>query len=225
MHIEVGVVSGAKMIFSYGTAIAACAYLGKEMLSEAKQNGSLSLLIKSVMASIGVLMFFEVFPHHPVGVSEVHIILGSSLFLLFGLAPAAIGLLVGLLLQGLWFAPFDLPNYSVNITTLLVPLFVMAAASKKIIPSNTAYKDIHYSQALKLSFMYQGGIIAWVAFWAIYGQGFTATNLAAVGSFSAAYLTVVLLEPLIDIAILAGAKALHNLKDSNLVTPRLYHKA
>jgi len=224
MHIEVGVVSDAKMVFSYGTAIAAIAYLGKEVLMDSKENGTLPLILKSIMTCIGVLMFFEVFPHQPVGISEVHIILGSTLFLLFGLAPAGIGLLAGLLIQGLWFAPYDIPNYSVNVTTLLVPLFLMAAVSKKIIPSNTAYKDIHYSQALKLSFTYQGGIIAWVAFWALYGQGFTSANLVAVSSFSAAYLTIVILEPLIDISVLAGAKTLHSLKDSNLVVPRLYHK-
>ena len=101
----------------------------------------------------------------------------------------------------------------------------MAAAAKKIIPSNTAYKDIEYSQTLKLSFVYQGGIIAWVAFWVLYGQGFTSANLAAISSFSAAYLTVVILEPLIDIAVLAGAKGLHNFKTSSFVAPRLYNKA
>ncbi len=225
MHIEVGVVNSAKMVLSYGTALGAFAYLGKEMLVAAKEKGILSLIFRSVLASLAVLMFFEVFPRQPVGISEVHLILGSTIFLIFGLVPAGIGLVVGLLLQGLLFAPFDLPNYTVNITTLLVPLFFMAASAKKIIPSNTAYKDIRYSQALKLSFMYQGGIVAWVMFWALYGQGFTSTNLVAISSFAATYMTVVILEPIVDIAVLAGAKALHNLKDSSFVTPRLYHKA
>ncbi|MGH1427195.1 MAG: energy-coupling factor ABC transporter permease [Arenicella sp.] len=225
MHIEVGVVNSAKMVLSYGTALGAFAYLGKEMLVAAKEKGILSLIFRSILASLAVLMFFEVFPRQPVGISEVHLILGSTIFLIFGLVPAGIGLVVGLLLQGLLFAPFDLPNYTVNITTLLVPLFFMAASAKKIIPSNTAYKDIRYSQALKLSFMYQGGIVAWVMFWALYGQGFTSTNLVAISSFAAAYMTVVILEPIVDIAVLAGAKALHNLKDSSFVTPRLYHKA
>ncbi len=225
MHIEVGVVNSAKMVLSYGTALGAFAYLGKEMLVAAKEKGILSLIFRSVLASLAVLMFFEVFPRQPVGISEVHLILGSTIFLIFGLVPAGIGLVVGLLLQGLLFAPFDLPNYTVNVTTLLVPLFFMAASAKKIIPNNTAYKDIRYSQALKLSFMYQGGIVAWVMFWALYGQGFTSTNLVAISSFAAAYMTVVILEPIVDIAVLAGAKALHNLKDSSFVTPRLYHKA
>ena len=225
MHIEVGVVDSAKMVLSYGTAIAAFGYLGKEMLVSAKEKGAISLVLRSILASFAVLVFFEIFPKQPVGISEVHFILGSTLFLIFGLVPAGIGLLVGLLIQGILFAPFDLPNYSVNVTTLLVPLFMMAAAAKKIIPNDTAYKDIRYSQALKLSLIYQGGIVAWVMFWALYGQGFTSANLAAIGSFAAAYMMVVIFEPLIDIAILAGAKALQGMKDSSFVTPRLYNKA
>ena len=223
MHIEVGVVDSAKMVLSYGTALGAFAYLGKEMMNTAKENGVLSLLFRSLLASLAVLVFFEIFPKQPVGISEVHFILGSTLLLIFGLAPAGVGLLVGLFVQGLFFAPFDLPNYSVNVTTLLVPLFFMAMAAKKLIPNNTAYKDIAYSQALKLSLTYQGGIITWVAFWALYGQGFPSANLAAIASFAAAYMTVVIIEPLVDLGILAGAKALHGIQDSRLVTPRLYN--
>lgn len=90
---------------------------------------------------------------------------------------------------------------------------------------NVAYKDIKYSQALKLSATYQGGIISWVAFWAFYGQGLGTENLMSVASFGLAYMSVVNLEPLVDLAVLAGAKALHTLKDSTLVKTRLYHPA
>ncbi len=225
MHIEVGIVEGTKMVLSYGTAVAAFGYLAKQMVGTAKEKGVLSLMVRSLIASIAVLMFFEVLPHHPVGVSEVHFILGSTLFLLFGVAPAAIGLSVGLLIQGLFFAPFDLPNYTVNVTTLLVPLFTMAFLAKKVIPRNVAYKDLAYSQVLKLSLAYQGGIVAWVVFWALYGQGFGVENLIAVASFGMAYMSVVLLEPLIDLAVLSGVKTISGLKGSGLITPRLYHKA
>ncbi|HIO91871.1 MAG TPA: cobalt transporter [Leucothrix mucor] len=225
MHIEVGVVESAKMVLSYGTAVAAFAYLAKQVVGAAKEKGYISLMLRSMVASLAVLMFFEVFPHQPVGVSEVHLILGSTLFLLFGVVPAAIGLAVGLLVQGLFFAPFDLPNYAVNVTTLLVPLFTMAVLAKKIIPANVAYKDLAYAQVLKLSLAYQGGIVAWVVFWALYGQGFTSENLMAVASFGGAYMLVVLLEPVVDLAVLAGAKALDGLKENGLFTSRLYHKA
>lgn len=222
MHIEVGVVDGAKMILSYGTAAAVLGYTATQIVSTAKEKGVFSLVARCLLASIAVLAFFEVLPRQPVGVSEVHFILGSTLFLLFGSAPAAIGLAVGLLVQGLAFAPFDLPNYSVNVTTLLAPLFAMAVVAKRIIPENVAYKDLAYSQVLKLSLFYQGGIVSWVAFWALYGQGFGAENLAAVASFGAAYMLVVVLEPVVDLGVLAGAKALHALNGSHWVTPRLY---
>jgi hypothetical protein len=82
--------------------------------------------------------------------------------------------------------------------------------------------DLKYRQALALSTAYQGGIVAWVAFWALYGQGFGAANLTSVISFGGAYMLVVLLEPLVDLAVLAGAKALRGLEKTGLVTPRLY---
>jgi len=222
MHIEVGVVEGAKMVLSYGTATAAFAYLAKQSWDAIKDQGITSMALRSLITTLLVLSFFEVLPHHPVGVSEVHLILGSTLFLLFGLAPAAVGLAAGLLIQGLFFAPFDLPNYAINVTTLLVPLYSMALLAKRFIPENTAYKDLSYTQTVKLSLVYQGGIISWVAFWALYGQGFGAENLASVGTFAAAYATVILLEPVIDVAILAGAKALVHLNNSPLITARLY---
>ncbi len=222
MHIEVGVVQGTKMILSYGTALASFGYLAKQVWGSSQEKGWLSLALRSVIASLLVLMFFEVFPHQPVGVSEVHLILGSTLFLVFGVAPAGIALALGLLIQGLFFAPFDLPNYTVNVTTLLVPLFTMAALAKRLIPENIAYKDLAYSQVLKLSLAYQGGIVMWVVFWALYGQGVGSENLTAVATFAAAYMTVVILEPLVDLAVLAGAKVVSGLKDSPLVTTRLY---
>ncbi|HHI81654.1 MAG TPA: cobalt transporter, partial [Rhizobiales bacterium] len=110
-------------------------------------------------------------------------------------------------------------------TTLLVPLFAMNVLAKKIIPADTAYKDIKYLQALKLSITYQGGIVTWVAFWALYGQGFGAENLASIATFGAAYMTVIIVEPLADLGILALAKTLYGLKDSIFVTKRLYTPA
>jgi len=223
MHIEVGVVEGAKMVLSYGTAAASVAFLAKQAWTALEEKGVVSLAVRSLVTTLLTLSFFQVLPHQPVGISEVHLILGSTLFLIFGLAPAGIGLLSGLLIQGLFFAPFDLPNYSINVTTLLVPLFAMAVLARKMIPENMAYKDLKYSQTLKLSAAYQGGIIGWVAFWALYGQGFGAENLASVLSFGVAYTSVVLLEPLVDMSVLAGAKALHQMKDSDFVTTRLFY--
>ena len=223
MHIEVGVVESAKMVLSYGTFTAVIGYTSSQVVAVIKEQGLPSLAVRTLLTSIAVLMFFEVLPHKPVGISEVHLILGSTLFLLFGAIPTAIGLATGLLVQGVFFAPFDLPNYAINVTTLLVPLFTMAILAKKVIPSDVAYKDLAYSQVLKLSLVYQGGIVSWVIFWALYGQGFGIENLTAVSSFSAVYMLVVLLEPLVDLAVLAGAKTLSQFSHSPIVNSRLYH--
>ncbi len=220
MHIEPGVVSGAKILLSYATAAGAGAYTMKLAWDALRERGPASLLMRGAIATALVFAFFEILPHFPVGVSEVHFILGSTLFLIFGPAPAAIGLALGLLVQGLFFAPFDLPQYGMNLTTLLVPLFALQALAARIIAPGTPYVDLRYGQALALSTAYQGGVVLWVAFWAIYGQGLA--GIGEIATFGAAYMLVVLIEPLVDLAVLAGAKSLRGLRDSGLVTPRLY---
>jgi ABC-type Co2+ transport system permease subunit len=225
MHIEPGLVEGSKIFLSYATAIGAVGYTAKLSLDAIQRDGVAALLLRAAIATALVFCFFEVLPHQPVGVSEVHLILGTTLLLLFGVAPAAIGLAGGLLIQSLFFAPFDLPQYGMNVTTLLVPLFANAAFARRIIPETTAYVDIGYAQAFKLSVVYQGGIVVWVGFWALYGQGVGVDNLSSISSFGAAYMAVVLVEPLIDLGVLAVAKLLHRLKGSMVVDKRLYSAA
>lgn len=225
MHIEPGIVDGAKIGLSYATAATAGAYALKLSVAAVRDKGVMSLAVRALIATALVFSFFELLPHYPVGVSEVHFILGSTLFLILGAAPAAIGLALGLLLQGLFFAPADLPQYGMNITTLLVPLFAIAALAERIIPKDTPYVDLKYTQALALSTAYQAGIVSWVAFWALYGAGFEAENMSAIATFGSAYMLVVLVEPVADLAVLALAKSLHALEDSGLVTPRLHKPA
>lgn len=225
MHIEPGLVADNKIWLSYVTAGGAASVTARLAWNSVKERGVASLLLRSAATTAFVFTFFEVLPHYPVGVSEVHLILGSTLFLMFGAAPAAIGLALGLLIQGLLFAPFDLPQYGMNVTTLLVPLIGLRLLTAKIIAPSTPYVDLKYRQALALSTTYQAGIVAWVAFWAIYGQGFTASNAFAVGSFGAAYMLVIVIEPLSDLAVLAMAKALHVLRGSMIVENRLFDAA
>jgi len=209
MHIEAGVVDGAKMLLSYGTAAAVFGATGKVAFDNIKENGLLSLILKSMIATIVVFFCFEVLPHYPVGISEVHLILGTTIFLVFGIAPAAIGLALGLGIQGLFFAPFDLPQYGINVTTLLASMLILNIAVQKIIPAKTAYKDITYSQMLKMSLVWEGAIVSWVAFWAFYGQGFSSENIENVATFGASYMTVILIEPLVDLAVLTAVKTLN----------------
>jgi ABC-type Co2+ transport system permease subunit len=170
LHIEPGIVDGAKMALSYITAAAAGGVTLKSAVDNMREAGVLPFVFRAAISTGLVFCFFQVFPHYPVGVSEVHLILGSTLFLLFGMAPAACGLALGLLTQGLLFAPFDLPQYFINVTTLLVPLFAVSMLARRIIAPDTPYVDLNYGQALALSTAYQAGIVGWVAFWAFYGH-------------------------------------------------------
>ena len=162
MHSEPGIVDGATIVLSYATAAAALAATSVAVVATVRKDGVLSLAVRTVATSALVFSFFQVLPHYPVGVSEVHLILGSTLFLMFGAAPAAIGLALGLLIQGLFFAPFDLPQYGMNVTTLLVPLFAIQALTKKVIARDTAYVDLRYSQALALSTAFRAAsLLGW----------------------------------------------------------------
>lgn len=225
MHIEPGIVTGAKLVLSYATGVAAGGVALKLAVDTVREQGVASFVVRTVATTALVFSFFEILPHFRVGVSEVHFILGSTLFLLLGAAPAAFGLALGLLLQGLFFVPTDLPQYGMNVTTLLVPLFAIQALAQRVISRNSAYVDLQYRQALALSTAYQSGIVAWVAFWALYGAGFGATNLASIATFAASYVLVIVIEPLADLAVLALAKSLRGVTADGFVTPRLHNAA
>lgn len=223
MHIEPGIVDGAKMVLSYGTAVAAAGWSVKLILEDLKAHNPLSFMARAAIAVAVTFMCFEVLPHFAVGVSEVHIIIGTTVLLLLGAGPAAVGLAGGLAVQSLFFAPSDLPMYTVNVSTLLFPLFAIHEVARRVIPADKPYVDLGYGDVLKLSFAYQGGIVLWVAFWVFYGQGVGMMSEAL--AFGAAYMLVVIIEPVIDLGALALAKALRRYKDSGAFVNRLHHPA
>jgi len=217
MHIEPGVVNGAKMALGYATAGVTLSFGAKVVWEHIKESGIASFIVKSMLATIVIFSCFEILPHYPVGISEVHLILGTTIFLIFGIAPAMVGLALGLLIQGIFFAPFDLPQYGINVTTLLASMMLLHFTSKKIIPAKLAYKDISYTQLLKMSIIWEGSIVSWVAFWAFYGQGFGAENINNVLAFGSSYMLVVMIEPLIDLAVLSLVKAFYKDQDCNIL--------
>jgi hypothetical protein len=221
MHIEPGVVDGAKILLSIGTASVAFALTAKAAIDMLRSDGFSALVTRSFIATFLVFCSFEVLWHHPVGVSEVHLIMGSTLFLLFGAAPTALGLALGLLIQGVFFAPTDLPQLGMNLTSLLLPLFAMGAIAKRLIAPSTPYVDLTYPQTLKLSLVFQGGVVAWVAFWSVYGQGLSIPAMASILSFASAYAGVIVLESCLDVCLLAGAKRIRQVQDVNFFNSRL----
>lgn len=222
MHIEPGIVVGTKLILGQVTALGALAFAFNRSLDTMRNIGLLAFAGRSVAATALVFSFFEILPHFPVGVSEVHFILGSTLFLMLGMGPTAVGLSMGLLMQGLLIAPADLPQLGMNMTTLLVPLFAVRVLAWRIIAPDTAYADLSYRQVLALSTTYQAGVVGWVAFWAFYGQGVTVESLTAVSAFAGAYAMVLLVEPVLDLGLLAMVKSGRGLKQGSLLNTRLF---
>lgn len=64
-----------------------------------------------------------------------------------------------------------------------------------------------------------------MAFWAFYARGFTADNAVAITAFGAAYMLVIVIEPLADLAVLAVARTIHRLRGSAFLDTRLYDPA
>ena len=104
---------------------------------------------------------------------------------------------------------------------MLFPLFAVSYIAKKIVPSNAAYTDLRYRDVLTLAGIYQGGIILWVAFWCFYGQGFGQETFYSVGVFSLAYATVIGIECLLDVGLLATLKSYKRKTLPAVFNPRL----
>lgn len=207
MHIEPGVVTGAKLALGYATGAASLGLTARMTVQTIRESSLAAFLARSVITSGLVFSFFQVLPHFSAGVSEVHLILGSTLFLLFGAGPAAVGMLLGLLVSGLMFTPADLPQFGMNATTLVGALVALQLAARRIILRELAYVDLSYGQVLRLSLTFQAATVAWVAFWVLWGEGFSAATLADIAAFGASYAVVIAIEPLVDLAVLAIAKA------------------
>ena len=191
-----------------------------------REQGITSFAARTLATTGLVFVFFEILPHFPVGVSEVHFILGSTLFLLFGAAPAAFGLAFGLLFQGIFFEPPDLPQYGMNVTTLLVPLFgIQAIATRIIAPQHRLCRSEvppgagafdHLSGAASSPGSRSGRSMAPALV--------RPTSSTSRPSRSPTALVIVI-EPLADLGVLALAKSLRGVTAPGLVTPRLHNAA
>ena len=134
--------------------------------------------------------------HLPAGASELHFIGAMPIYLTLGFVPTLLGFGLGLLLQGVIFEPADLLHLGVNFLSLAVPLLALHATLGRKLTAGAATR---IGAVLKLDAGYYAGVALMVGFWLAMGE--IATPFAEWMTFAAAYLPVVLIEPVFTVAV------------------------
>jgi ABC-type Co2+ transport system permease subunit len=189
MHIEPGILSGAKIAAANLSATALLAAQAPQLFRTPQH------VLRTLLAAL----FFSVFMqslHTPAGASELHFIGAMPIYLALGFVPTLLGFGLGLLLQGVLFEPTDLVHLGVNFLSLAVPLVALHATLGR---RRAAAAAPRVQSVLKLDAAYYAGVAAMVGFWLAIGE--VATPFAAWASFAAAYLPVVLIEPVLTVAV------------------------
>lgn len=200
MHIEPGVLNAAKIVFANAAAISTLAVFAPKLLGR-PQNW-----IKTVLAALFFSIFMEVYSV-PVGPSELHFIGASAVYLLFGFVPALFGFAIGLLLQGLFFEPSDLMHLAVNSLSLLVPLIAAHGLFGRHFHREGG-RRISWAEVVKFDAVFYGGVVMMVGFWLSLGQEPAALSNWAM--FAAAYMPIILLEPVFTCLIIRVLKRYEN---------------
>lgn len=193
MHIEPGYVASAKIL---AANLAAAALLGSQSIHLLKAP---QLVVRSLIAGVLFLLFMQAF-HLPVGPSELHFLGAMPLYLALGFVPALFGFAIGLLAQGLLFAPADLVHIGVNTLSLAVPLTLVHATLGKRLLAARARLDLR--AVLKLDAAFYSGVTLMVGFWLAVGE--VATPLSAWLAFASSYAAIVTVEPLLTLLVVAA---------------------
>jgi cobalt/nickel transport system permease protein len=203
MHIEPGILSAPQIAAANAAAVATLAAHAGGLLRRPLD------IAKTLLAAAAFSLLMEAW-HQPVGPSELHFIGASTIYFLFGFVPTLFGFAIGLALQALLFEPQDMLHLGVNALSLMIPLIAAhtlvgrrVAADVANAPSSGA---ISWAPIMRFDAVYYGGVVAMVGFWLAGGN--TQTSLADWALFAAAYLPVVLCEPLLTAAVLRAVRRL-----------------
>lgn len=191
MHIEPGFVSSAKIL---AANVAAVALLGSQSIHLVKRP---QLIVRTLLAALFFSVFMQAF-HLPAGPSELHFVGAMPIYLTLGFIPTLFGFALGLLLQGLFFAPTDLIHLGVNSLSLVVPLCLLHGTLGQRL------QGLDVKTIVKLDAVYYSGVTLMVGFWLALGE--IATPAAAWANFAAAAAAVVLAETLLTRAALKAVR-------------------
>lgn len=186
MHIEIGILSQDKLLLA---AAAGSALMAAQL---PRVLGRPVLALRAALAAVFFSVLMQLW-HLPVGPSELHMVGAMPIYLLFGFVPTLIGFGAGLLLQALAFEPQDMAHLAVNFLSLAVPLvLVHHSLGKKL-------SQLRVQDVLKLDAVYYSGVTLMVGFWL--SQSSVATPLAGWALFASSYLSLVLVEPVLTVAL------------------------
>jgi len=197
MHIEPGYLAQSKVLIANIAAIGVLVAHAPAVLKHP------ALWLRTLLAAVFFSVFMQSF-HLPVGASELHFVGAMPIYLTLGFLPTLFGFALGLLMQGLLFEPQDLVHLAVNSLSLMVPLMVLHHTLGK----RRGEGEPSLKQILKLDGAYYAGVTLMVGFWL--SQGTQVAAFAEWVTFTASYLSVVALEPVVTLLILKGVAAVRS---------------
>ncbi len=191
MHIEPGLISPEKLaIAGVVCAVSVGAFAIHALRAPV-------LILRTMIAAVFFTVCMQAF-HAQVGPSELHFLGAIPIYLTFGFIPTALGFVLGLLLQGIFFEPQDLMNLAVNSLSLIVPLIWMHFAAGKEVGKHAS--TITVASVVKLDALYYAGVTLMVGFWLSLGE--TSTPFSDWVRFALSYTVVVAIEPFISLTVL-----------------------
>lgn len=186
MHIEPGYIAQSKIVLADVAASGLLLAYAKELI---KRPGD---IIRSLLASVFFTLFMQSF-HYTIGPSELHFVGAMAMYLTLGFIPTLIGFAGGLLLQGLVFSPWDLPQLAVNSLSLILPLLTVHYTIGRQLREQGS--TLNWRQIVKMDAMYYSGVTLMVGFWLLVSD--VATPFAAWAAFASSYVLLVLVEPVV----------------------------
>lgn len=158
MHIEIGIIDQARIIAANAAALGLVATQLPALIKNPLN------VPKTLLAGLVFTILMQIW-HQPVGPSELHLIGATSVYLLFGFAPAMVGFALGLVFQAVVFEPQDIVHLGVNALTLMTPMVALHYTFGKRLFSSAMKDRFSLGKVLRIDAVYYAGVSAMVGFW------------------------------------------------------------
>lgn len=197
MHIEVGIIDPARLVFANAAALSLVASQVPALVRNPV------IVPKTLLAAVAFSALMQMW-HLPVGPSELHLIGATTVYLLFGFAPAMLGFALGLVLQAFLFEPGDIPHLGVNALSLMVPMMAVHFSFGRRLFAVGVQERFTLGKVLRLDATYYAGVSAMVGFWLLISND--AVALADWGRWAIAYAPVFVVEACVTFAAVQMVK-------------------